>query len=59
MCSSPGRDPDPSDSEWETASTVLRVSSAVERQREDRTYDPKMDRKIFLLKFFFLKFLLN
>ena len=33
---SPGGDPDPSDSEWETASTVSGMSSAGRRQREGR-----------------------
>ena len=47
---SPGGDPDPSHSEWESLSIVSETSTVSGRQRGEGTYDPKMDRKIFLLK---------
>ena len=47
---SPDGDPDPSKSEWDSVSMVLEMSSINRRQRGEGTYDPKMDRKIFLPK---------
>ena len=47
---SPDGDPDPSDSEWDSVSTASEISSVNRRQRGEGTYDPKMDRKIFLPK---------
>ena len=47
---SPGGDPDPSNSEWESTSMVSEASTVSIRQRREGTYDPKMDRKIFLPK---------
>ena len=41
-------DPDPSDSEWESASMVSETSTTSRQQRGEGMYDPKMDRKIFL-----------
>ena len=45
-----GGDSDPSDSEWESASMVSETSTISGQQRGEGTYDPKMDRKIFLPK---------
>ena len=47
---SPGEDPDPSDSEWELALMVSKVSTVSGQQRGEGAYDPKMNRKIFLPK---------
>ena len=47
---SPDGDPDPSDSEWDSVSMASEISSINRRQRREGTYDPKMDRKIFLPK---------
>ena len=47
---SPDGDPDPSKSEWDSVSTASEMSSINMRQRGEGTYDPKMDRKIFLSK---------
>ena len=47
---SPDGDPDPSDSEWDSVSMASEISSVNRRQRGEGTYDPKMDRKIFLPK---------
>ena len=46
----PDEDPDPSDSEWDSVSMASEMSSVNRRQRGEETYDPKMDRKIFLPK---------
>ena len=48
--SSPGGDPDPSNSEWESTSMVSETSMVSGRQRGEGTYDPKMDRKTFFPK---------
>ena len=47
---SPDGDPDPSDSEWDSVSMALEILSVNRRQRGEGTYNPKMDRKIFLPK---------
>ena len=47
---SPGGDPDPSNSEWNSASMASGISSVSRRQRGVGTYNPKMNRKIFLPK---------
>ena len=47
---SPGGDPDPSNSKWDSASTASGISSISRRQRWEGTCDPKTDRKIFLSK---------
>ena len=47
---SAGGDSDPSNSDWESASVVSETSTVSRRQKGEGTYDPKMDRKIFLPK---------
>ena len=47
---SPDGDQDLSDIEWDSVSMTLEISSINRRQRGEGTYDPKMDRKIFLPK---------